>query len=138
MEVASTLKFKLRAPTINSWANRLCKQWDIWTEKEALDFEVRFKTNTGVEHQDQDCYQNWRWLIQYIDLSLLDIQTLQYKSRTVAAAFLYLTLLMKLEIHSADEIVDKFRKESKQITDETPFNALYSRFLFESFGFPLV
>ena len=45
---------------------------------------------------------------------------------------------MKLEIHSAEEIVGKFRKESRHITDETPFNTLYSRFLFESFGFPLV
>ena len=30
MEIAMTLKFKLRAPTIISWANRLCKQWDLW------------------------------------------------------------------------------------------------------------
>jgi len=39
---------------------------------------------------------NFRWLAQYIDFALLDINTLQYKNRTVAAAFLYLTLTLKL------------------------------------------
>ena len=82
-------------------------------------------------------YHNWRWLTQYIDFALLDIQTLQYKNRTLAAAFLYLTLVLKLQLHSTDQVSTKFKKESHFILSKTPFNNLFSRFLFESFGFPL-
>lgn len=39
-------------------------------------------------------------MTQYIDFALLDIQTLQYKNRTLAAAFLYLTIILRLEIHT--------------------------------------
>lgn len=55
-------------------------------------------------------YHNWRWLAQYIDFALLDIQTLQYKNRTLAAAFLYLTLTLKLELHSIEEVSTRFKK----------------------------
>ena len=30
MQVALTLGFRLQAPTINAWANRLCAQWDLY------------------------------------------------------------------------------------------------------------
>ena len=40
-EVVTALKFRLRYPTINSWATWLCNQWDAWAEsKEA---GVRFR-----------------------------------------------------------------------------------------------
>ncbi len=76
-------------------------------------------------------------MTQYIDFALLDIQTLQYKNRTLAAAFLYLTILLRLEIHSAEEVADKFRYHSNLILSATPFNVFYSNFLIDSFGFPL-
>ena len=99
-----TLKFKLRAPTIISWANRLCKQWDLWITIEGRDIDVMFKDaqNQEVTFSFTQSYYNWRILTQYIDFALLDIQTLQYKNRTLAAAFLYLTLLQKLDIHTAE------------------------------------
>jgi hypothetical protein len=30
VRVAVTLSFRLQAPTVNGWANRLCKQWDLY------------------------------------------------------------------------------------------------------------
>ena len=45
MEIATTLKYKLRAPTINSWVNRLCKQWDMWISIARSDVPIRFKNN---------------------------------------------------------------------------------------------
>lgn len=45
-------------------------------------------------------------MAQFIDFSLLDIQTLQYKNRTLAAAFLYLTLLIRLELHTPEKIAN--------------------------------
>ena len=56
-------------------------------------------------------------MAQYIDFSLLDIQTLQYKNRTLAAAFLYLTLLIRLELHSPEKIAGEFRCYSRWILE---------------------
>ena len=49
MEIGMTLKFKLRAPTIISWANRLCKQWDLWIAIENRDIDVMFKDSGNKE-----------------------------------------------------------------------------------------
>jgi hypothetical protein len=56
---------------------------------------------------------NFRWMAQYIDFALLDIQTLQYKNRTLAAAFLYLTLLLRLNLHAAEEVATTLRYRSQ-------------------------
>lgn len=37
------LKFRLKAPTINAWANRLCTQWDMWISREGGGIAARFK-----------------------------------------------------------------------------------------------
>ncbi len=76
-------------------------------------------------------------MTQYIDFALLDIQTLQYKNRTLAAAFLYLTLLVRLELHEPKTIAGNFRSNSKFILDGSPFNRYFSKFLEDSFNFPL-
>ena len=76
-------------------------------------------------------------MTQYIDFALLDIQTLQYKNRTLAAAFLYITLILRIGLYSCEQVALSFRKESQLILAKTPFNELFSRFLVDSFGFPL-
>lgn len=37
------LKFRLKAPTVNAWANRLCAQWDMWISREGGGIAARFK-----------------------------------------------------------------------------------------------
>lgn len=76
-------------------------------------------------------------MTQYIDFSLLDVQTLQYKNRTIAASFLYLTILLRMEIHTAEEVAASFRAHSQLVLSPTPFNEYFSGFLNDSFGFPL-
>jgi hypothetical protein len=76
-------------------------------------------------------------MAQYIDFALLDIQTLQYKNRTLAAAFLYLTLLLRLNLHTTEEVATTLRYHSQLVLEQSPFNIFYSGFLFDSFGFPL-
>lgn len=47
------LGFKLRAPTINSWANRLAVQWDLYVESVPCDKtfnSIRFKTADSQVH----------------------------------------------------------------------------------------
>lgn len=137
-EIAIMLKFRLKAPTVNGWANRLCAQWDLWMDRQGSAISVRFKgADSDVHDLDIQSYHNWRWLAQYIDFSVLDIQTLQYKNRTLAASFLYLTLLLKMNVYTAEDVVSRFRRESQCVLAHTPFNELFSRFLTDSFGFPL-
>ena len=68
MEIATTLKYKLRAPTINSWVNRLCKQWDMWISIARSDVPIRFKNN------DNEVY-----FIIYIELLKLEMVDTIYR-----------------------------------------------------------
>ena len=46
IEVAQILSFRLRAPTVNSWSNRLAVQWDLYVDSVECDptFKaIRFK-----------------------------------------------------------------------------------------------
>lgn len=42
--------------------------------------------------------------MQYIDLVILDIETLQYHNRELAASFMYIILSEKLQMFSRQEI----------------------------------
>lgn len=57
-------------------------------------------------------------MMQYVDFCLLDVQTLAYKNRTLAAAFMYLTLVLRLDMYSLDSIVGQFRGSSQFIRAE--------------------
>lgn len=41
--ISIKLKFRLRAPTVYAWANRLCTQWDLWITRDGGGIPVRFK-----------------------------------------------------------------------------------------------
>ena len=43
IEISLKLKFRLKAPTVNGWANRLCTQWDLWISREGGGLPARFK-----------------------------------------------------------------------------------------------
>ncbi len=38
--------------------------------------------------------------MQYVDFSLLDIHTLQYNARVLAASFMYVTLTLRLKLYT--------------------------------------
>lgn len=75
--------------------------------------------------------------MQYIDFSLMDVHTLQYHSRELAASFLYIILNMQLRIFKEEEIVSIFPKTSQYLLVSNEFNNFYCRFLKKSFGFTL-
>ena len=76
-------------------------------------------------------------LVEFIDFSLLDVQTRQYKNRTLAAAFLFLTVVLKMQVHTPQEVATRFRQSSQLVLAATPLNRFFSTFLLDSFGFPL-
>ena len=46
--------------------------------------------------------------MQYIDFTLLDVQTLQYPPRILAASFLFIVLVKRLRLFGDDEIIKGF------------------------------
>lgn len=81
------------------WANRVMQQWDLFVESPI--FTHIFPTLRGMKHvyfkkYDTDnyetSYKNYREMMQLIDCSVVDIQTLQYKPRLLVCSFLYLIL----------------------------------------------
>ena len=75
--------------------------------------------------------------MQYIDFSLLDVHTLQYHCREMAASFIYLLLIVKLRLYTEEEIVEIFPRSSHYLLKSSDFNNFYSQFLKHSFGFVL-
>lgn len=55
--------------------------------------------------------------MQYIDLTVLDIHTLQYHSRELAASFIYIILNIRLAIYTDVEILHKFPSTSKYLLE---------------------
>lgn len=68
--------------------------------------------------------------MQYIDFSILDIHTLQYQGRTLAASFIYLVLLQRLKLYSKEKIVEEFPTSSQYLIndamDDTKFNIFFN------------
>lgn len=83
-------------------------------------------------------YQNFRSLMQYIDFALMDVHTLQYNCRELAASFIYLILNLKLHVFAQEDVVNTFPKTSKYMLNQTDLNNFYCSFLERSFGFALI
>lgn len=89
------LKYNLNPPTLYMWANRLMLQWDTFLEVNcyaqrhpvfATCEPKFFKKNTD------ESYRAFRVMMQLIDCSVLDIQTVQYKPKLLVCAFMYLVM----------------------------------------------
>ena len=76
--------------------------------------------------------------MQLIDITALDIQTLQYKPRALLASLMYLLLGKHYKQFSTEQILEEFPRSSYfLINEEIEFNVLFQDFLIYSFGFQL-
>jgi hypothetical protein len=75
--------------------------------------------------------------MQYVDAIVLDIHTLQYHNRELAASFLFLILNVKLGLYSFEEILTTFPTSSQYLFKENDLNNFYCDFLLSSFQFSL-
>ena len=60
--------------------------------------------------------------MQYIDLALMDIHSLRYHSREIAASFIYLILTRKLNLYEISEILEQFPLKSDYLLKKSEFN----------------
>lgn len=57
--------------------------------------------------------------MQYIDLALMDVHSLRYHSREMAASFIYLILIIRLKFYEINEIIEKFPIKSDYIIKDS-------------------
>jgi hypothetical protein len=100
-KILTQLGWRLHPPTANMWANRISQHWDDYTEAHMLPLSLAESIQSlKFRCQDSSSYVNLRSLYQYIDLCILDIHSLRYRTREVSASFLYLILITKLGVYS--------------------------------------
>jgi len=124
------------------WANWYMNQWDQYVQhspyasnhtllQSVVDPLVIFRQPTDKS------YARYRELMQLIDISTLDIMTLQYHPRAIVASALYVLLAFHLGQATKEEISTLFSQSSQFLTTWHPFNDLFANFLITVFGFEL-
>lgn len=137
-----SLSFKTTPPTLNLWANWYMTQWDNFTEESDYvkrHILARSKPLPRFRQPTEQAYALFRELMQLLDAAVLEIQTLQYKSRAIIAAFMYVLLGKELNQFSKDKIVEEFPCSSLYLLDESfAFNDLFAKFMNECFAMSLL
>jgi len=144
MKMIKNLKWFLNPPTLSTWANYYMCQWDLYVEH--TDFAknhplVRDNEEGLIQYKqpNEKSYARFREMMQLIDCAILDVQTLQYKPRTLIASFMYMTLGKYFKQFTTQQIHDEFPHSSLHlINQEYAFNHLFGDFLIYSFGFELI
>ncbi len=103
------------------------------------DFDLIVKNLHMIKfkNSDETSYYNFRWLCQYVDFAVMDIYTLRYQPRMLALAFIYLVLVMRLNIHPKETVVSVFPNSSQFLLEKSVFNDFFSKFLRDSFSHEL-
>lgn len=116
-------------------------QWDIFLiDNDYAKAHSLLHTHPRIHFKqlDENSYRLFRELMQLIDCSVIDIQTAQYKPRTLVCSFMYLLLGRELGIFKSREIVDEFPRSSLYLLDDdNSFNDLFHYFLKNVFGLSL-
>lgn len=75
------------------WANKLMQQWDLFLDS-SPNIEGFFAGQQlpYFKRVDEESYKNYRQVMQVLDCSMLDIQTVQYRPKILASSVLYLIL----------------------------------------------
>ncbi|CAD8072737.1 unnamed protein product [Paramecium sonneborni] len=130
INICTVLQWHLNLPTINLWIEFYTNQWDNFM----TDTQKQFRANNTAS------YKLILKLQAYIDCCYLDIQTLNYKPRTLVASFMYLILAIEYQQFTKEQIFYEIPKTSKFILldSQKSFNKLFTEFVQFSFGFNLV
>ena len=129
-------------PTLNMWGNWYMSQWDLYIESNpyALNHPLVQAVDDPYvvfKQPNEKSYARFREFIQILDISLLDVKTLQYKTRAIVASTLYLLLAYHFGQATRHQIYQTFVHSSHFLNPNFPFNDLFTDFLTQSFGFAL-
>ena len=77
------------------WANRIMQQWDSYTEQNEYARShplVQERPGIFCKKPDQDSFCHYSQIMQLVDCSTLDVQTLVYQPKLLVLSFMYLVL----------------------------------------------
>ena len=77
------------------WANRIMQQWDSYIEQNeyaSSHMLVRDRPRISFKKPDQESFCHYSQIMQLIDCSTLDVQTLVYQPKLLVLSFMYLVL----------------------------------------------
>ena len=134
------LDHKISPPTLNLWAQLFAQRWDFFAESAENFKNPVFSGRNVPKFRDPspESYSLYRELMQLLDASILDLQTLQYKTRALVASFMYVILGKALSQFKLEQIQKEFPLSSLYLLDQGfAFNDLFSRFLECNFSFAL-
>lgn len=132
------LKWQLNPPTINMWANRVMKQWDdyIATNEEARNHALIRERPLLFKQSNEESFCRYSQIMQLVDCSILDVQTLAYQSKLLALSFMYLVLGIwcvylgkEFGVFQLRQIISEFPRSSQYMLDESMFNDLFYNFM---------
>jgi cyclin E len=137
-----TLGFKVTPPTLNSWANWYVAQWDNFIEESSYAqrnvLASSVKTPIKFKLPTQHSYTLYRHLMQLIDATVLEIQTLQYKQRALVLSIMYVLIGREFHQFTTEMIVQEFPVSSQYLLDTSfAYNNLFGHFVQECFGIEL-
>lgn len=64
----------------------------------------------------------------------MDISTLNYQPRMLSLAFIYIIMVMQLNLHSKEKIISTFYDSSQFLLEKTVFNEFFAMFLRDTFS----
>jgi hypothetical protein len=145
MKMNQALKWKLVPTTVFAWANWYMVEWDNFVDSSPVVNELRMinQGNNGQEliHfklANKESYTRYREFMQLIDCGVLNIETLQYKSRPLVASFLYLIIGKYYKQFTLSEIIHDIPQSSYFLfNDSQGLNHMFREFLKFSFGYQL-
>ena len=137
-----TLGFRITPPTLNTWANWYAAQWDAYVdESEHAQENVlasSFPSAIKFKQPTQQSYALYRNLMQLLDASMLDIQTLQYKQRALVLSMMYVLVGREYKQFTTEMIATEFPNSSQYLLDESfAYNNLFGNFV-TGFGMELL
>ena len=94
-KITRTLRWQLNPPTINMWANRIMQQWDSYIEQnDYARSHVLVNEHPGIffKKPSEESFRHYSQIMQLIDCSTLDVQTLVYQPKLLVLSFMYLVL----------------------------------------------
>lgn len=59
----------------------------------------------------------------------MDIYTLSYQPRMLSLAFIYLILVMRLNLYTKDKVISLFPHSSQFLLEDSVFNNFFKQFL---------
>lgn len=68
----------------------------------------------------------------------MDIYTLRYQPRMLSLAFIYIILVLRMNLATKDKVVNVYPHSSQFLFEKSVFHEFFSKFLKDSFGQELI